>query len=78
MTHKKISNPIAPDNSGAENQIRRLDRIYCDQRGALVHVIAWDQLNQRVIFRRVGYAHDCMQPLDQFQRKFTRVREGDS
>ncbi|WP_368900376.1 DUF4222 domain-containing protein [Mixta calida] len=54
-------------------QIKHIDRCYRDQRGQLVHVIAWDASRRRVIFRRAGYAYECMQPLEQFQRKFTRT-----
>ncbi|EPD6705994.1 DUF4222 domain-containing protein [Cronobacter sakazakii] len=53
--------------------MQELDRRYCDWRGVEVQVIGWDREKRQVIFRRPGYPHDCMQPLERFQEKFRRV-----
>lgn len=52
---------------------QNLNRTYRDPRGVLVKVIRWDKVNQQVIFLRENYPHECMQPLDRFIQKFTRV-----
>ncbi|MEI7174807.1 DUF4222 domain-containing protein [Pectobacterium carotovorum] len=54
-------------------QIAELDRRYRDQYGKIVHVIGYDRQNERVIYMREGYEHECVSPLWQFQAKFTRV-----
>ncbi|QWA09820.1 DUF4222 domain-containing protein [Sodalis ligni] len=53
-----------------ENRVP-VDRSYRDQYGVTVHVIGWDRERQRVIFLRDGYEHECMQPVEQFRKKFT-------
>ncbi|MFK8256836.1 DUF4222 domain-containing protein [Erwinia sp. AnSW2-5] len=52
---------------------KNLNRKYRDPRGVIVKVIRWDKVNQQVIFLREGYPHECMQPLERFVKKFTRV-----
>jgi hypothetical protein len=52
---------------------RNLKRKYRDNRGVLVTVIRWDRINQQVIYLREGYPYECMQPLELFIKKFTRV-----
>lgn len=52
---------------------QNLNRKYRDSRGVLVTVIRWDKVKQRVIFLRPGYEHKCMQSLERFLQKFTRV-----
>ncbi|MEJ4043449.1 DUF4222 domain-containing protein [Erwinia sp. SLM-02] len=52
---------------------QNLDRTYRDPRGVLVRVVRWDAEKQQVIYRRDGYEHECMQPLELFRKKFTRV-----
>lgn len=53
--------------------MRELDRRYRDYRGIEVHVIGWELEKRQVIFKRAGYPHECMQPLEQFRKKFKRV-----
>lgn len=55
--------------------MQELNRRYKDQRGIVVRVIGYDRQKQQVIFRREGYEHACMQPVDRFREKFTRVEE---
>nr|WP_228065934.1 DUF4222 domain-containing protein [Superficieibacter sp. 1612_C1] len=50
-----------------------LDRRYIDNRGFEVHVIGYDRDKRQVIYRRAGYPHDCMQPVERFREKFRRV-----
>lgn len=57
----------------SEQQVTTLDRAYRDPRGVLVHVTAYDRENERVIFTRPGYEHECMRPVWQFQQLFRRV-----
>lgn len=52
---------------------QNLKRKYRDHRGVIVRVIRWDKFNQQVIYLREGYQHECMQPLERFIQKFTRV-----
>jgi len=52
---------------------QNLNRTYRDPRGVLVKVIRWDKVNQQVIFLRANYPHECMQRLERFIQKFTRV-----
>ncbi len=52
---------------------QKLNRTYRDHRGVLVRVVRWDAEKQQVIYLRDGYEHPCMQPLEQFRKKFTRV-----
>lgn len=59
---------------GVDEHRVNLDRRYRDRRGITVHVIAWDPERRRVIFMRDGYPYECMQPLEQFQKKFTGPR----
>ncbi|XES82660.1 DUF4222 domain-containing protein [Franconibacter pulveris 1160] len=53
--------------------MQELDRRYRDWRGVEVHVVGYDREKRQVIFRRVGYPHDCMQPVERFREKFRRV-----
>jgi len=57
------------------SQIADLDRYYRDPRGVVVHVIGYDRVNQRVIYRRSGYEHDCARSLDAFKALFTRIEK---
>jgi hypothetical protein len=50
-----------------------IDRRYKDWYGNVVHVIGWDGEKDRVIFMREGYPCECMQPVEQFREKFTRL-----
>ena len=52
---------------------QNLNRKYRDPRGVIVTVIRWDKANQHVIYLREDYQHECMQPLERFVQKFTRV-----
>ncbi|MFJ5503844.1 DUF4222 domain-containing protein [Pectobacterium carotovorum] len=56
-----------------DEQITELDRRYRDHYGKIVHVVGYDRQNERVIYMREGYEHECVSPLWQFQAKFTRV-----
>ncbi|HGF0769542.1 TPA: DUF4222 domain-containing protein [Kluyvera georgiana] len=40
-----------------------------------VRVVRWDPDTQRVIYLREGYDHECFSPLEQFQRKFTELKD---
>lgn len=51
----------------------QLDRHYRDKRGVVVHVIAYDRAKQEVKFMRPNYEHECMLPLWQVEKYFTRV-----
>lgn len=51
----------------------QLDRRYLDKRGVEVHVIAYDRAKQEVTFMRPNYEHECMLPLWQVEKYFTRV-----
>ncbi|WAT01498.1 DUF4222 domain-containing protein [Rouxiella chamberiensis] len=55
------------------NLIQTLDRRYRDPRGVIVRVIAFDRINQRVIFMREGWPDECFRPLKDFQDNFVRV-----
>jgi len=55
--------------------VEELNRRYRDWRGIIVHVKGYDRQKQQVIFRRAGYEHDCMQPVERFREKFKRVEE---
>lgn len=48
---------------------------YRDQRGIIVEVTGVDTANQRVIYRRPGYEHECVCPRREWSRKFERVEE---
>ncbi|EFE6859266.1 DUF4222 domain-containing protein [Escherichia coli] len=52
-----------------------VDRWFKDHRGINVRVIRWEPETQRVIYLRQGYEHECFSPLEQFQRKFTELRD---
>ncbi len=53
--------------------MQELNRYYLDPRGIKVHVVGYDREKQQVIYRRAGYPHDCMQPVERFREKFRRV-----
>lgn len=53
-----------------------LDRRYRDYRGVEVNVIGYDRERRQVIFLRKGYEHECMQPLERFREKFSRIKVG--
>ncbi|MGQ7075847.1 DUF4222 domain-containing protein, partial [Escherichia sp. SP-MK2] len=38
-------------------------------------VIRWEPDTRRVIYLREGYEPECFSPLEQFQRKFTELRD---
>ncbi|MCK7046703.1 DUF4222 domain-containing protein [Enterobacter hormaechei] len=40
-----------------------------------VHVVRWEPQTRRVIYLREGYDHECFSPLEQFQRKFTELKD---
>ncbi|ENI1210152.1 DUF4222 domain-containing protein [Enterobacter hormaechei] len=52
-----------------------VDRRFRDQRGITVHVIRWEPETRRIIYLREGYDHECFSPLEQFQRKFTELKD---
>ncbi|MFK3912409.1 DUF4222 domain-containing protein [Enterobacter cancerogenus] len=52
-----------------------VNRWFKDHRGILVHVIRWEPQTRRVIYLREGYDHECFSPLEQFQRKFTELKD---
>lgn len=52
---------------------QNLNRTYRDPRGVHVNVIRWEADKQRVVFMIPGYEHECFAPLEQFQKKYTRV-----
>ncbi|MCU5775201.1 DUF4222 domain-containing protein [Winslowiella arboricola] len=52
---------------------QNMNRKYKDHRGVVVTVTRWDKTKQEVIYLREGYEHECMQPLEQFLKKFTRL-----
>ncbi|WP_440863688.1 DUF4222 domain-containing protein [Symbiopectobacterium purcellii] len=58
-----------------DEQVTELDRRYLDSYGKVVHVIGYDRQNERVIFMREGYEHECVQPLWHFKAKFKRQDE---
>lgn len=47
-------------------KLRPLDLKYRDPHGVIVHVIAFDSENQRVIYMREGYEHECTKPVKHF------------
>ncbi|MCS2155497.1 DUF4222 domain-containing protein [Scandinavium sp. H11S7] len=52
-----------------------VNRRFKDHRGITVHVIRWEPVARRVIYLREGYDHECFSPLEQFQRKFTELKD---
>ncbi|MEE9651564.1 DUF4222 domain-containing protein [Enterobacter soli] len=52
-----------------------VDRRFKDHRGITVRVIRWEPETRRVIYLREGYDHECFHPLEQFQRKFTELKD---
>ncbi|EKO4983808.1 DUF4222 domain-containing protein [Escherichia coli] len=52
-----------------------VDRRFRDHRGIPVRVIRWEPDTRRVIYLREGYGHECFSPLEQFQRKFTELKD---
>ncbi|WP_071818752.1 DUF4222 domain-containing protein [Enterobacter sp. 638] len=52
-----------------------INRHFKDRRGIPVHVIRWESQTRRVIYLREGYDHECFSPLEQFQRKFTELKD---
>ncbi|HFD6847004.1 TPA: DUF4222 domain-containing protein [Enterobacter hormaechei] len=55
--------------------MRELNRRFRDHYGVPVRVIRWDPETRRVIYLREGYDHECFSPLEQFQRKFTELKD---
>lgn len=53
--------------------IEELDRYYRDRNGIVVHVIGYDRLGQRVIYKRTGYEWECASPLILFRARFKRI-----
>ncbi|KAB1037237.1 DUF4222 domain-containing protein [Cronobacter sakazakii] len=53
--------------------MQELNRRYRDWRGNEGHVTGYDPEKRQGIFRRAGYPHDCMQPVERFREKFKRV-----
>lgn len=53
--------------------ITSLDRFYRDRKGTVVHVIRYDRINQKVIYRRQGYDFECASPLILFRSRFERI-----
>ncbi|AUJ81087.1 DUF4222 domain-containing protein [Enterobacter cancerogenus] len=52
-----------------------VNRWFKDNRGIPVQVIRWEPQTRRVIYLREGYDHECFSPLEQFQRKFTELKD---
>ncbi|EMB4295855.1 MAG: DUF4222 domain-containing protein [Enterobacter sp.] len=52
-----------------------VNRRFKDHYGVPVRVIRWEPQTRRVIYLREGYDHECFSPLDQFQRKFTELKD---
>ncbi|KAB8312297.1 DUF4222 domain-containing protein [Erwinia endophytica] len=46
---------------------------YRDRRGVIVETVGIDTTNQRVIFRRPNYDHECVCPRRDWKKKFKRV-----
>ncbi|MDE1188227.1 MAG: DUF4222 domain-containing protein [Pantoea sp.] len=46
---------------------------YKDPRGVVVETIGVDVVNHRVLFKRPGYEHPCMQPRELWGKKFRKV-----
>ncbi|HHB6676819.1 DUF4222 domain-containing protein [Enterobacter hormaechei] len=55
--------------------MRKLNRWFRDHYGVPVQVIRWEPETRRVIYLREGYDHECFSPLEQFQRKFTELKD---
>jgi hypothetical protein len=55
--------------------MRELNRRFRDHYGVPVRVIRWEPETRRVIYLREGYDHECFSPLEQFQRKFTELKD---
>ncbi|ASB82175.1 MULTISPECIES: DUF4222 domain-containing protein [Enterobacter cloacae complex] len=55
--------------------MRELNRRFRDHYGVPVRVIRWEPGTRRVIYLREGYDHECSSPLEQFQRKFTELKD---
>lgn len=55
--------------------MRELNRWFRDHYGIPVRVIRWEPETHRVIYLRKGYEHECFSPLEQFQRKFTEIKD---
>ncbi|MCY1699502.1 DUF4222 domain-containing protein [Lelliottia sp. SL45] len=54
-------------------QFKTLDRLYRDHHGIVVHVIRYEEVSQKVIFRRPGYEWECAAPLILFRSRFKRI-----
>lgn len=52
-----------------------VNRRFKDHYGVPVRVIRWEPQTRRVIYLREGYDHECFSPLEQFQRKFTELKD---
>jgi hypothetical protein len=52
-----------------------VNRRFKDHYGVPVRVIRWEPETRRVIYLREGYDHECFSPLEQFQRKFTELKD---
>ncbi|WP_421550909.1 DUF4222 domain-containing protein [Kluyvera intermedia] len=52
-----------------------VNRRFKDYRGIPVKVIRWEPQTGRVIYLSEGYDHECFSPLEQFQRKFTELKD---
>ncbi|ECB7637763.1 MULTISPECIES: DUF4222 domain-containing protein [Citrobacter] len=52
-----------------------VNRRFRDHYGVPVRVVRWEPDTQRVIYLREGYEHECFSPLEQFQRKFTELKD---
>ncbi|WP_426607234.1 DUF4222 domain-containing protein [Pantoea anthophila] len=48
---------------------------YADPRGVIVETIGVDVTNNRVLFKRPGYAFVCVQPRNLWGQKFRRVSD---
>ncbi|MVF05167.1 DUF4222 domain-containing protein [Serratia marcescens] len=57
----------------SRDPVVQLDSRYLDKRGVEVRVIAYDRAKQEVTFMRPNYEHECMLPLWQVEKYFTRV-----
>jgi hypothetical protein len=56
-------------------RMAEVNRRFKDHYGVPVRVIRWEPQTRRVIYLREGYDHECFSPLEQFQRKFTELKD---
>jgi len=71
--HKQGTYMSCGRGGSAAEHIQVLDRYYKDSHGIVVHVIGYETVGQRVIYRRPGYEWECASPLIVFRSRFKRV-----